>query len=226
MTEFTNDELLAAVLNGDLELADPRVSQRESEDAGFAEKLAELAGLNAALREMGRHEREGLRAARRGEADPLDAVIDQVVDRELASVQHGGSSRKLVWVVIGAAASLLLGFLIQQKYFSGLEVEALPQYMGEKGDLLPRGPSDSFQQFRWEVTVEPAGYFVVVVMDANGLELGRSPGLETQSWTPSAQSVESWPQRIHWTLEVHDAIGGMNSFTAEAWLSEGVEAND
>ena len=205
-----HEEILSAILAGDLNPDDERARALTEKCATCRESLEEMRGVAERL-DAGRTIREDVLA----EANAIkDAPGLADVERVLLAQSRG--SRRLspgITIGIAAAALLVVALWLGRSYlFDG---GGEPPHRGEIliGDheitaVAPLGTVDDFDEFRWEFELPPNGVFEVIVYDATsgqkGEEIGRSGELDEPFWRPPVGESSGWKNAILWEVQAFD----------------------
>jgi hypothetical protein len=228
-----HDDILAAVLAGDLTRDDEKVQELLRDEPEFRERLGELERVASRLGDAATLRREVLTEAARGEPAPgldrVDAVIGARLreraekggaengDRTLFPASRAGEKRVLSPFsgrFLAAAAVVLVAatvFLLTRD--GGDPGEDLRLLGGEEfTDAAPRGKVSSFAEFRWTFPLAASGTFEVLVYDgrqearsqADREPIGRSFELRSPLWQPRPEEVRRWPDEIEWEVLAFD----------------------
>lgn len=202
---LTNDQLLEAVLTGDLSAQDPRVLERCAADPGFRaelEGLLELAGTLAA-------DAEQTRTAHREAAESPAPVAAPAPPRAMGDGGEPDAPRGIGWWWLPgfvAAAALLV--------FLQLRDPDVPDFPGA-GELLGGDGLTIELVESWDGTglsyaveggPEEVSSLVEFLLD-DGSTLAFP--FDGTIWSPSPAEVETIPAGATWRLSVYDASGAL-----------------
>ena len=199
MNGARRDELLIAVLAGDVERDDPVVRAATAADPDFAAALDELLSLAGRLDRLGE-------VARREAALPVEA-------RDVAFVRRaidGRRRRRLLLAVAAAGVVVVIGIAaFADRGEADPSVDRQGMTLGADRDLLP-GPGQVFTGDFMSSALHPDTDQVTIrIFDAVGggqLSEIRMPAARLP-WRPDPAVHEAWPDQIVWVLEQEDAAG-------------------
>jgi hypothetical protein len=204
-----HEELLAALLAGELGRDDPAVEAVLAACEHCSERLAELESTAERLTAAAEEERSILAEASRPRRSPGTERLEARL-RELALVEAHARPRRrtLFWLVAAGIAGSLFAWTLLSDGGRGAEP---PVILGESLRLLrPVGTVKSFDvPFVWEYEgPAPGGFRVLIYEDGeDGRLLHEEPRWMEKTWTPEPSLVAGWPARIRWEIEPLDAFG-------------------
>ncbi len=208
------DELMAAVVAGDIVRNDPRV---EALPAKQRAQLDALLRTQARLDEAAEDEQALLAEIERGDVAPTAATPGP---RRLAST---------FWLRAAGIAAMAAGLLLLAQTLRTTD-PVTPIGSGQLGSevaielLAPRGAVDAFAPFRWQMAdAPPLSRFVLLIWDGGGAapEAGGRPLIERDvdgtQWTPAAGDPPL-PDRIAWRVDLRPLDGARQRGPVEsAW---------
>ncbi len=211
-----SDELLAAVVAGDVAMDDPRV---QALPKAALERLAKLMALLGDLDAAGKQERA------------LLAEVERDGDRDTVAPVARPSS---FWLRAAGAAALAAGLLlvvqaVKTRLASEPELRPGPRVDGTLGTtakielLQPKDGVAELRTFRWRGELPPLGRFVFTIWSgdaATPAERG-APLLVRELATPSFEAdaaTPALPDRITWRVDVKPLEGALTiGPEAKAW---------
>ncbi len=215
-----DDQLLGAVLAGDLGVDAPAWKAALARDPSLAKRLDELRSVMRALDRTGEDERATLAAARVAASD---------ADLELVRAAARSSRRATArpwwrsWTALAAALVLAaLGMLVfemrGQKSSDGPHDFLGP---GHAKLLEPNAEFGDARSFRWEGELPIGGTFIVRIFDVDSsgragtmaIESGRC---EVRQWQPSSAELAKIPQRFFWEVETLPAGGSSGTLSEQS----------
>lgn len=197
-----NEELLIAVLAGDVSEQDARVQRARSEDPQFARQLDELRGIErrlSAARPQGINELSAIE----GEAEIVEEFQQSVRPARRWSGPAG---------LLAIAAGIIGLFWVGTLFLAGENPGSKPITLsGQLEGYAPVGTVEGFDVFRWPDPLPPNGSYELMIRAADsGAQLILVEGLESAEWKPDATQALSWPARIEWRLTVLDGSGALH----------------
>ena len=228
MVDPTPDELLIAVLTGNLSRDDPSVQDQARNNPEFEMQLSQLIELSAGLSASAELEREVLKQAQNIDASSLDSYLEAAVDGELQSPhsrsqQPAPSKQPYLPMLVAAAVLLALGFLFRDT-LGLLSAPAEPlRFLGQDSNVTPKGPVPGFGQFTWDLERTPIGWFSLEIKNADGAVLLFIDDIPEQYWSPTKAQLEILGDRISWRVNAHEPQSDPGEDGAEAWLLQGTE---
>lgn len=219
------DELLAAVVAGDVERDDPRVAALPLERR---QQLDALLRMQERLDEAADDERALL--------DEVDGVADGAATARAGPVVLPGPRRlaSTFWLRAAGVTAVAAGLLLLVQSLFPPEPGAPPGGgslgSGQLGAevaielLAPRGAVDSFAPFQWRLAdAPPLARYVLVIWDGSGPapDSGGRPLLEREvdatQWSPAAGDPPL-PLRIAWRVDLRPLDGARQRGPVEtAW---------
>lgn len=195
-----DEALLQRVVGGELDPQAPEVQVRRAASPAFAGALDDWRALSGLLGSV-RAEDERLIETATEDVQPEDR---RLVRETVLHLQGSAARRGRRLRILTAAAAVLLGVVAIWR-FSVSEPEPSPSgLLGTEGCVAPLGRTTSFASFVVDVRMEPLWSLHIVVYDATGSEILRSPSLESPRWdlTPEQlRRLEAEP-RISWSFDV------------------------
>jgi hypothetical protein len=209
----------------------PRESFESSELARCSTCRAlfeELEGLRSSLDEVGRDQRETLRATETDEASAAEERVEalsrpRMAGHETTTGGHGGPPSRRWLVGLLAAALILFAVTV---ILTSLPVTGPPDdpgtTLGEGIELLrPTGEVTSYPPFRWTGKLPEGGHFRIEIHDAD--DPTASPFLESPAWHETTWNPDPgerpWPPRIRWVVRTIDAAGESIAPARTGWAS-------
>lgn len=147
------------------------------------------------------------RSAREQRADFADAgAVDArhaaQVRRFVAERTASGRKRDSL-LFAGAALAAAAGLVLWLAPWRGADAPAGPEiHLGGGIDVRVDATG-----LAWDLAPAQGGWFVVVVRDAAGNELARSPQLFASAWPIAAEQRAAWPADATYEIEVRDGTG-------------------
>lgn len=202
--DTTDDAVLAALLAGERDPADPEVAALLRTRPRLNDRFQRLRGLAQSLDAAGAGDRERWSAAT---ATPTP--LDDMAMTATAQFLSGPRRRTLtVWV---AAAALLLGAL---GTFLLSRPPAADEHstLGVAANLMwPQGETKQYGPFGWRHPLPAEGSFVVRIYTLGGFghstPLLQSMALTANEWRPTPAQLQALPDRIEWVVEASDQLG-------------------
>lgn len=198
MTEPRDDEqLLEAIVAGDLDPDSPAVRERLHADPALAERARALLELASRVGGAGREERAVLREAAALESAPGEDRVATVVARELGARGRRG---RFPWLRAAAAALVLALAAVGVR---SLLRDAEPdwQFVGSSS-LSPSGEVESFDRFTW--TLGGSSWVLRVYPAGAADDPGVEPLYDEDVYAPEhvvpAEELATWPRAIYWTV--------------------------
>ena len=223
MTEHRSEHevLLAELLGGERDAADPEVAARLAACPGCRERWSALQNVRAKLEGAEAARREHLGEVERGAPAPGEERIKVTLERLARQEPH--VRRRRGWLLAAAAAVLIVGV-----YVAGLVLdrpdEPGPSWLGSGRfhPIAPQGEVERFDRFEWTYDGEAAAYNLLIYAEDDGKRdlLREIPRWKDTRWTPDAEFVRALPQRIYWQVFALDEFGTqVDSMDSSAWLS-------
>jgi hypothetical protein len=196
-----HEELLARVLAGEIDPADPAVRDRLATCPECRREQERVGGLTARLRATAAQERADLARAAAEVGAEDEARVREAFARALRTRP---AKRRSALLLVAAAVLVLLGWVLR-----GAAREDDEVLLGE-GDIEIH-VADDFSQIQWSYSLPPGGRYVLTIHELEDGAHGRvvlSPELEaldTSRWRPSAAQLESLPDAIYVLVEAYRA---------------------
>ncbi|MEM7204837.1 MAG: hypothetical protein AAF628_31565 [Planctomycetota bacterium] len=210
-----HERLLESIAAGDRSLEDPLVAKARR-DPGFARELDRLLSVRDELRAAADAERAALSAL--DDPPPFEGADDLV---RVSVTQHSGNTvrpatGRRTWVAAMVAAAALVAVTVWW-WSSRARPSPGPWLSGGIRCVAPVGDVAEYGPFRWQYTLPAGGYFEVRVLNEERAEVGASPPLEDDSWTPT----DPLPPRIRWHVRAYSVTGEeLATGQAEAALAQ------
>lgn len=208
------EDLLIAVMAGDLAPEDARVQAACARDPQFAQRLAELREIE--------HRLSASMPAGLERLPPIEG--EERILRGFREVVEPPQNRKLAlrlapWL---AVAALVLGIFWLGTRFSRDENPTRgPITLSDApAGYAPVGEVAAFEDFRWPDALPSGGSYELRIFDArSGRLLTSVEEWAEPFWKPSAEELAAWPRSIRWELSVRDSSralhGSPRSFSAQ-----------
>ena len=191
--ELGADELLQALLTGDLSAEAAEVAERLAGEPQLALRWRELSNTTAAVDDALRAVRE---SAVEDGPQPERPAIDLAAC--MARAGAGRRARRGRWLVAAALLLVGLGFLVRPW------LQPTDPLLGTSQVTLE---ADGYTRFGWRTSRRDVDSWVVIVFDAGTrVEVDRSGKLRVMQWEPGAAS-DGWPPRIYWEVHGLDDLG-------------------
>ncbi len=200
-------DLVRAVVLGELDRDDPRVCAALAADPALRDQLDELLATQALLDAAGEEERAVHGAAAAAVAPPIDAAA--ILHRLAARPARSGLPRSF-WL-LAAAAAALLALLWWQMDRSPTPPRDPGAELNDGTEVIGFARDGENLTLRWRGTLRPGDYHRVRVLDAAGavlLQRERPPG---NAWTFPAKTAAGWPNRVIVEIETYDLEGSVRA---------------
>jgi len=199
-------ELLRRVLEEELDLASEEaldMIEDQDEDQDIADSIARSQAVIGLLDRSAREQRADLAGSHAGAVDPRHAAQVRRFVAERSALGRRRGSLVLVGAALAAAAALALWLAP----WRGADAPAGPEvHLGGGVDVRVDAAGVA-----WDVAPAAGGWFVVVVRDAAGDELARSPQLFAPVWPIDAAQRAAWPADATFEIEVRDGTGRLET---------------
>ena len=214
------EDLLAAVLAGELSEEDRRLQELIAQDPELYEELKDVA---SRLESCGSIARQILAEAASRTTAPgserVEATLRAEIQRTAGPARSAPPSpprrpsAAAPWLV--AAAAVLAAVWLAFTFTGRRDVPASGGHDVELGglpidELAPAGKVERIGEFRWRCPLPNDGFFELQIDDARREFTGeanlleRIPGLIEPRWTPDEQRVAGWPAKIRWRVRALD----------------------
>ena len=211
MNANQREELLTALVAGDLDLGDPLVSDALAADPTIREELEALRALERRVAAAGEDELEVLDAAATVPAG-IEEERAMVHARRLFGAEPARPRTRVSPLPIGLAAAALFAIGLLLGRLGGPPPTTEPTAPRELGSgvrvVAPAGEVHRYDEFRWEFSLSNGYAYELTVWNAEtGEEVVTTPRLGEPAWRPPA-GLEL-PNRIAFTVHVLDAAGNV-----------------
>lgn len=198
------EDLLIALLGGELDPAAPAVRDLFQKDPALHQRYLRMRALAGELDQHGDADRRAMAEART--PSPFDAIARQTV------LRHQGTRRRTFWWPLLLAAA---GLLVAAWFGFGRPGKTAGEdhtLGGEKPLLEQVWPADQptgYGVFRWYLPLKPGQRYVLHFRTADadpdeGFAVGN---LTVAEWRPSAADLGQLAQATQWEIDVLDAAG-------------------
>jgi hypothetical protein len=200
-----HEELLAALLAGELAATDPRAVELLAGCERCRASFSALRDVAAQLARAASAQEEDRAAIESAPPAPGEELVLARLE-ELAPVERRSSRR--LWG-LAAAAALLFACLWLVRAFVGEEPRETWLHEQDLHLIEPLDGARSFERFTWKYDKDASSYTLTIYAgaDAGGTRLVEIPKWKESTWTSDKKTLTELPGRIYWEVQAFDAFG-------------------